>query len=271
MKIIVTHIDTACCLIEIGDFKILTDPTLDNSGKFYHHGFGAISKKTDNPKLDQISLNSIDLILLSHPQHKDNFDTKGRELAKSAPIILSTKKIEKDYPNGKGLQPWDDYEIKLPNGGNLKITATPAQHHPSWLPKFISGEVIGFVIQHSELSEIIYISGDTVYFDGIGEIATKFKNINYALIHVGSAQFRYLTGLGKFTMDSKGFVKTINTLKPKLAIPIHNGGWSHFKENDKGILTELSKTNDGQKEIVHFLKRGELTDLKLLTTKPKLH
>ncbi len=45
MNIKITHIDTACCLIEIGFFKILTDPVLDNAGKLYHHGYGAISKK----------------------------------------------------------------------------------------------------------------------------------------------------------------------------------------------------------------------------------
>jgi L-ascorbate metabolism protein UlaG (beta-lactamase superfamily) len=269
MKIIVTHIDTACCLIEIGGFKILTDPTLDNSGKYYHHGFGAISKKTESPILDQISLNEIDLILLSHPQHKDNFDTKGRALARSVPLILSTKKIERAYSNGKGLQPWDNYEIKIPNGGTLKITATPAQHHPSWLPKFLSGEVIGFIIQHSEIDETIYISGDTVFFEGIKEIAKRFPNINYALIHVGSAEFRYLTGLGKFTMDAKGFIDTINTIIPELAIPIHNGGWTHFKENDQGILAELSKATGAQNERVHFLKRGEPTELKFLKTSSK--
>ena len=113
MEINVTHIDTACCLLEIGDYRILTDPALDNAGKIYHHGYGAISKKTGNPKLTNSTLKKIDLILLSHPQHKDNFDIEGRKFAKSAPLILSTKKIEKEFSNGKGLVPWQTFELFL--------------------------------------------------------------------------------------------------------------------------------------------------------------
>jgi L-ascorbate metabolism protein UlaG (beta-lactamase superfamily) len=47
---IVTQIDTACCLIDIGDVKILTDPVWDNAGELYHHRYGAFSRKIENPK-----------------------------------------------------------------------------------------------------------------------------------------------------------------------------------------------------------------------------
>ena len=256
MNIKITHIDTACCLIEIDNFKILTDPVLDKAGKLYHHGYGAISKKTSNPEITSNVLKNIDLILLSHPQHKDNFDHKGRELAKTVPLILSTKKIEKNYKNGKGLKAWEQHTIKLSDNEFITITATPAQHHPNWLPKFISGEVIGFFIKHSHSNETIYISGDTIYYKGIENIKNKFGEITYALIHVGSAEFRYLTGLGKFTMDAKGFVKTVSTLSPKIAIPIHNSGWTHFKESNDGLKKVLTVSNEKYSKIVHFLKPG---------------
>lgn len=261
MEINVTHIDTACCLIEIGDYRILTDPALDNAGKIYHHGYGAISKKTGNPKLTNSTLKKIDLILLSHPQHKDNFDIKGRKFAKSAPLILSTKKIEKEFSNGKGLVPWQTFELFLKGKSHkIIITATPAQHHPNWLPKFISGDVIGFNIETNISEKSIYISGDTIYFKGIHEIAKKL-NPTFSLIHVGGAEFRYLTGLGKFTMDAKGFIKTVKTLNSKLTIPIHNSGWSHFKESNAGIIKKLANENDNIKKKVTILKSGERTDL----------
>lgn len=132
MNITVTHIDTACCLIQFGDYKILTDPALDNAGQFYHHGFGAISKKTENPMLENIDLSDVDLVLLSHPQHKDNFDIKGREFSKTIPQIISTKKIEKEFENGKGLVPWQKFKVQSKDKTHdLNITATPAQHHPN--------------------------------------------------------------------------------------------------------------------------------------------
>ena len=263
MSITITHIDTACCLIEVEGLKILTDPVFDEAGGLYHHGYGAISKKRSNPALGQVSLEGVDLILLSHPQHKDNFDRKGREFAKSVPLILSTPKIEKGYPNGKGLEPWEEYEVQLPDeSGALKITATPAQHHPKWLPEFIPGKVIGFHIASGKSNESLYISGDTVFFQGIREVARKFKNITYALIHVGSAEFRYLSGFGKFTMGAKGFIKTVDVIKPQIAIPIHNGGWTHFKENDDGVRRALNEVHEEIKRKVRFLKRGERTELK---------
>ena len=106
----------------------------------------------------------------------------------------------------------------------------------------------------------LYISGDTIFFKGINEIAEKL-NPTYSLVHVGSAQFRYLTGLGKFTMDAKGFIKTVKTLNSKITIPIHNGGWSHFKENDEGIRKKIIKENKVNQKKIIFLKRGKRTSL----------
>ena len=254
----ITHIDTACTLIKIGDFTIMTDPTLDDSGKYYHHGWGTFSKKTSNPKIDLDNIGKVDLVLLSHPQHKDNFDYKGQAFSKNVPLILSTKQIEKRWENGKGMLPWDKHIIELPNGNTLTITATPAQHHPGWLPKFFAGHVIGFVIENSNNDEVIYITGDTVYFKGIEEIARRFQKISIALIHVGGVQFKYLTANGQYTMDAKGFLKTIRTIQPKIAIPIHNDGWTHFKENDAGVKRIL-KENKIESKVI-FLEKGCETD-----------
>ncbi len=76
----ITHIDTASVLLEINGYRILTDPTLDHAGHWYYHGYGGISKKTDNPAIEVTALGQIDLVLLSHHQHKDNFNAMGKRL-----------------------------------------------------------------------------------------------------------------------------------------------------------------------------------------------
>lgn len=129
------------------------------------------------------------------------------------------------------------------------------------MPEFISGKVIGFFLESNTSEKSLYISGDTIYYKGIKEIAQKLKP-SYSLIHVGSAEFRYLAGFGKFTMDAKGFIKTVKDLNSQITMPIHNSGWSHFKESDKGIKRELEKESEVLKKQVLFLERGANTYLK---------
>lgn len=232
MKINITHIDTACILLEINGYKILTDPTLDNAGKLYHHGFGTFSRKTESPYIRPEDLEDIDLILLSHHQHKDNLDDNGKKFMAKASKIISTIPASKSLPGIVGLKEWQSCEIENSKLIKLKITATPAQHRPWWLPEFLSGKVIGFVIEfEGQENGVIYISGDTVYFNGMADVVKYFK-VDIAIFHVGSVQFRYLTGFGKYTMDGRDFIKAATALRPNIVIPVHYKGWTHFKENE---------------------------------------
>jgi L-ascorbate metabolism protein UlaG (beta-lactamase superfamily) len=235
MSITITHIDTACILLNIHGFRILTDPTLDKAGHLYYHGWGAASRKTDDPALPSSGLDDIDLILLSHHQHKDNFDNQGRAFIDNVSTVLSTEHAAHDIPGIIGLANWQTYEVATNKLRNLRITATPAQHHPGWIPEFVSGTVIGFVIEFDgQENGVIYISGDTVYFKGIDEVAKRYK-IDVGIFHVGSVQIRYLTGLGEYTMSSKGLLQSVQVLNPRVVIPIHYRGWTHFKEKESSL------------------------------------
>lgn len=261
MKIRLTHIDTACMLIEINGFKILTDPTLDNSGKLYHHGFGSFSRKTENPALQNDTLNGIDLILLSHHQHKDNFDEKGKQLALAMPEkIISTKTASRAISGSTGLNDWESKTIHTPKVPGLKITATPARHHPWWVPEFFAGKVIGFVIEYDgQRDGVLYISGDTVYFKGVEQVAAKFK-VDIGIFHLGGVQFRYLTGFGHYTMDSKDLLKAVKTLNPKLVVPIHYKGWTHFKESEASLRNAITTAKETNSKTA-FLTPGVPTDI----------
>ncbi len=254
----ITQIDTACILLEINGYRILTDPTLDSAGHLYYHGFGALSRKTGEPALPAAGLNDIDLILLSHHQHKDNFDNKGREFTKHVANVISTKNASREIPGITGLDNWETCSIQTNRLSNLRITATPAQHRPGWIPEFVSGKVIGFIIEFDEQKNgVIYISGDTVYFKGIDEVASRYK-IDIGIFHVGAVQFRYLTGLGKYTMDSKDLIRSVGILDPNKVIPVHQKGWSHFKETEDHLQLAL-KENAATKNRTIFLRAGERT------------
>ncbi len=260
MKVGITHISTACILIEINGFKILTDPALDAAGKYYHHGFGAISKKLVDPTFDIEDLLDIDLILLSHHHHKDNLDHKGREILGAAKMIISTKSAAKAIKGIEGLGDWESIPVQTAKISNLRITAVPAQHRPWWLPGFFEGEVTGFVISYEEQDRgVIYISGDTVLFDGLQEITERF-DVDIAIFHLGKVQFRYLTFLGKYTMDASDLIKAVQFFRPNTVIPIHYQEWSHFKERDHQVRQIISSHPDVEKKTV-YLQSGVRIDI----------
>lgn len=232
MKITITPIDTACVILNINGFRILTDPVLDKAGKLYHFGYGTLSRKTANPALTAEEIGAIDLVLLSHHQHTDNLDEAGKKFVQTVPLMITTKPGAKKYKHAIGLDDWQEHAVSTGKIPGLKITATPAQHHPWWLPEFFSGKVIGFVITWKGQEDgVIYISGDTVYFKGIEEIARRFK-VDIAILHLGAVQFRYLTGWGRYTFNAAEAIKTALLMKANKVIPIHYNGWTHFKETN---------------------------------------
>lgn len=260
MTLNITHIDTACILLELNGYKILTDPTLDKAGKLYYHGSGSFSRKTDDPAITMNRLHDVDLVLLSHHQHKDNFDNNGKKFAQNVPLILSTKPAARAIKGVTGLNDWESYKISTPQVPGLTITATPAQHHPWWVPEFLAGKVIGFVIEYDgQQNGVIYISGDTVYFKGIEQVANRYR-INIGIFHLGSVEFRYLTGLGRYTMNSSDLLRATEVLRPEKIIPIHYKGWSHFKEKENTLRAKIA-ANDNLRSKTVFLTPGVRTDV----------
>jgi Beta-lactamase superfamily domain len=79
-----THIGGPTALIEVGGWRLLTDPTFDAPGRRYKFGWGTSSRKTGGPALQPGDLGRIDVVLLSHDHHGDNLDDAGRALLPSA-------------------------------------------------------------------------------------------------------------------------------------------------------------------------------------------
>ncbi len=241
----ITHIGTATLLLEIGSIRLLTDPAFDPPGGNYNFGFGTSSTKLTAPAIKPEEIGEIDAILLSHDQHEDNLDEAGRALLPLAGKVLTTNAAAKRLGNNAiGLKPWHSTTIKSDNS-EIKVTAVPARHGSLW-SHIIVGETTGFVLEWSDQKHgALYISGDTVWFNGIHEIAYRFK-IGTAILHIGKASFPS-TGPIRFTFHAKESVRAIKTLNPRIVIPIHYEGWKHFQEpKDKAekqfAAAELSET-----------------------------
>src|ERR1700722_11304409 len=103
----VTHIGGPTMLIEVGGWRLLTDPTFDPPGKRYFFGWGTMSRKLAGPTLSAAEGGPIAAVLLSHDQHDDNLDAAGRALLSTATTVITTEAGARRLGgNANGLAPW---------------------------------------------------------------------------------------------------------------------------------------------------------------------
>jgi L-ascorbate metabolism protein UlaG (beta-lactamase superfamily) len=68
----------------------------------------------------------------------------------------------------------------------VRVTATPAHHGPEEIKEAI-GDVNGWILEwEGQRRGALYISGDTVLFEGVEEMARRYQ-IGVALLHLGAS------------------------------------------------------------------------------------
>lgn len=225
----VTYVGGPTVRLDVDGLRFLTDPTFDPAGGHYSSGVSTLHKLA-GPAIHQDELD-FDYVLLSHDHHSDNLDHAGRELLPRAKQVLTTVEgSQRLGGNSVGLKEWQS--IDLPTStGLLRVTATPARHGPQGLSR---GAVIGFLLQNLGLGEkAIYISGDTVWYEGVAEIARRC-DLNVAILHLGAAR---VPEVGPFhlTMTAEEGVAATRAFQNALIVPVHFEGWAHFSEGRNEI------------------------------------
>jgi L-ascorbate metabolism protein UlaG (beta-lactamase superfamily) len=224
----ITLIGGPTALIEIDGFRLLTDPTFDGPGA-YQLPHVRLEKLTP-PAVSAEAVGKIDAVLLSHDQHADNLDHGGRDFLGRADRVLTTVAgAGRLGGHAEGLAPWQATELTGKDGRSLTVTATPARHGPAGIEP-LSGDVIGFVVTSNDSSPI-YISGDTVWYDGVAEVARRFK-AGVVLPFAGAAQTR---GPFHLTMDTNDTVETARAFPDAVIVPLHTDGWAHFRQSSNDL------------------------------------
>jgi L-ascorbate metabolism protein UlaG (beta-lactamase superfamily) len=254
-----THIGTATLLLEVGSIRLLTDPVFDPPGGDYHFGYGTGSKKLTPPALKPEDIGKVDAVLLSHDHHEDNLDRSGRAFLPNARQVLTTVAGANRLSGPAiGLKSWQSTSIKSDNF-EIKVTAVPARHG-SLGSHLIVGETTGFVLEWpGQKHGALYISGDSVWFNGISEIAKHFR-IGTAIIHIGKAGFPG-TGPVWFTFSAREAIKVVEALKPQTVIPIHYEGWKHFRE--PRVQAEKEFLTAGIQDKVQWLPLGKSIEMEI--------
>jgi L-ascorbate metabolism protein UlaG (beta-lactamase superfamily) len=109
----------------------------------------------------------------------------------------------------------------------------PGRHAPAALTIALP-EVMGTLLEFwSSGSDVmtgqpdvrLYITGDTLMYEGLREIPQRHPQIDIALLHLGGTRVMGLT----VTMDAEQGVELMRTVGPQLAIPIHYDDYEAFK------------------------------------------
>ena len=112
-------------VLDLGGLRIVSDPTFDAPGP---HGY---LTKTIGPAVTEEQLGQVDLVLVSHDNHPDNLDDRGRAFALAARLVLTTTSGAGRLSGPAiGLAPWTSHTLQRPDGGDLTVTAVPAVQCP---------------------------------------------------------------------------------------------------------------------------------------------
>jgi L-ascorbate metabolism protein UlaG (beta-lactamase superfamily) len=222
----ITYIGGPTALIEMRGFRLLTDPTFDPGGTEYPTPLYTLGK-TESPAIPVEKVGRLDAVLLSHNHHFDNLDHAGRKMLSTAKTVLTTTAgADRLKGNAVGLGAWQTLNLTNSNGSTLSVTAAPARHGPVGGDR---GPVTGFVLTApDQTSDAVYISGDTVWFEGVEEVARRFK-VTVIIPFMGAAIVPQV-GPDHLTMTAEEGVRAARLFSHAIVVPVHVSGWRHFTE-----------------------------------------
>jgi L-ascorbate metabolism protein UlaG (beta-lactamase superfamily) len=251
-----TYVGGPTVLLEWGGLRLLTDPTFDPAGTIYELPAYTL-RKTQSPALETARVGAIDAVLLSHEHHFDNLDGAGRGLLADAARVLTTEDaVGRLGANGVGLAPWQSTELSSTEA-KLTVTATPARHGPADGDR---GPATGFALAFADApGEVLYVSGDTVWFEGVAAVAERF-DVRVAVLHLGAAVVREV-GDRPLTLTAAEAVTVAQAMPSATIVPVHFEGWAHFSESREEI--ERAFRAAGAAARVRWLPPGEPTVLEL--------
>jgi L-ascorbate metabolism protein UlaG (beta-lactamase superfamily) len=220
-----TPIGGPTVLIEHAGLRLLTDPTFDPPGTYKGPHSPVHHVKTTGPAMGVDELGELDAVLLSHDQHFDNLDNAGRALLPRVPAVFTTVSgAARLGGEAVGLAPFETRTLANGKGQSLLLTATPARHGPVGVDV---GEVVGFALGRERPGDLLYLTGDTLWFDGTAEVARRFSPA-VVVLFAGAAEPR---GRFHMTMGSEDALEAAHAFPHATLLAVHNEGWGHLTES----------------------------------------
>ena len=257
-EVILTHVGGPTVLVELGGWRLITDPTFDPAGDHYVFGWGTSSDKVAAPALATTDLPDLDAVLLTHDQHGDNLDRAGRALLPAVPTVLTTRRAARrlGLTGARGLRAGERTVLEAPGREPLEVTATPARHGPP-MSRPIVGPVVGFLLRCGGAS--VWVTGDTVLHAALRRFA-RTTTVDVLIVHAGGVQFG-VTGPVRYTLTGSRAMELVALTRPRVAVPVHYEGWSHFADGVAGLATAIADAPADVQDRVRRLPLGTRIEL----------
>jgi L-ascorbate metabolism protein UlaG (beta-lactamase superfamily) len=247
----VTYLGGPTALLEWAELRIITDPTFDPP-QTYSSPEESTLVKTAGPGLSRDAVGPVDLVLLSHHGHKDNLDWEGLELIAQGPLTLSTHEAASELWGGSviGFDDWEQQRID-----DVTVTIVPALHGPPGSLAF-TGTVVGFVLEKAG-EPTVYVSGDNASLALVDQIASRFPQIDIALLFAGAARVPGLDAA--LTLTSSDAAAAAALLGNPRVVALHVEDWEHFSENRTDLESAFAAS--GLSGLLVATPRGERVEL----------
>ncbi|MEJ2861045.1 MBL fold metallo-hydrolase [Actinomycetospora flava] len=253
-------VGTATTLLRCGGFTVLTDPNFLHRGQRAYLGKGLVSKRLTEPALSPEQLPELDAVVLSH-LHGDHWDREARRgLDKAVPVITTpeaarTLQSRQRFRRALGLAVWESHTLVRPDGATLRVTALPGRHAPRPVTRLlppVMGSLLEFADPSGEVLRRVYLSGDTLPFEGIPAIREHIGEVDRAVLHLGGTT---LPGGLVVTMDGEMGADVLETIAPRRATPVHYDDYGVFRSPLSDFLGEVERR--GWSDRVDVVGRGD--------------
>lgn len=204
---------------------------LENIQVLYHSSIKINKDKViyiDPFKID-IEYHDSDIIFITH-SHYDHYSEEDiKKIIKQNTKIVVTEDLKEkaskfiNIKNVISVQPNEKHCVEGINFETIPAYNTNKKFHPK------QNNWVGYVIEINGLK--YYIAGDT-------DITEENKQVkcDVAFVPVG----------GTYTMTAKEAAELVNTIKPKIAVPIHYGSVVGTKQDAEDFVNLLNKGIEGE-------------------------
>ncbi|MFG3118045.1 MBL fold metallo-hydrolase [Streptomyces sp. NPDC048197] len=239
-------VGNATTVLTYGDLTLLTDPNFLHRGQYAYLGYGLLSRRLTEPAMSIDELpGDLDAVVLSH-LHGDHWDrTARRGLDTSVPVVTTPHASRRlqglhRFHRAVGLRTWQDHTVTR-QGTQVRITALPGRHAMGALGLLlppVMGSLLEFGPAGGPVRFRLYLTGDTLLFDGLTEIASRYPHVDLTVLHLGGTR---LPGGFMVTMDGAQGAELADRLPTSRALPVHYDDYTVFSSPLEDFLAEAGK------------------------------